>query len=108
MLDDIYPLEDGVKSDYVHSTISNVDSDSPNLWAHTLLSLTYLILALIIMRRFSSKLNFETEDDSARTLMVSYIPRDKCFKNTVTQHFKYVSHPVVNKWFRVVLFLSMI
>ncbi|XP_067941710.1 calcium permeable stress-gated cation channel 1-like [Watersipora subatra] len=75
-------------SSYAHSTISNVNSDSPKLWVHTLMALIFLIIALGFMRRFSATLDIENEEDSARTLMLAYIPKDKCFKNTITQHFK--------------------
>lgn len=79
-------------NDYAHSTISNINADSPKLWVHTLTSVTFLVIALVFMRRFSAKLDIENEEDAARALMVSYIPKDQCFKNTVTQHFKYVVH----------------
>lgn len=65
-----------------------MNTNSPALWAHTLLSLTYLVLALLLLRRFTAKLDLENEDDAAKTLLVSYIPKDMCFKNTILQHFK--------------------
>ena len=75
-------------SDYAFSTISNLNANSPKLWVHTLMSLAFLLIAVGFMRKFSAKLDVENEDDSARTLMVNYIPKDHCFKNVVTQHFK--------------------
>lgn len=75
-------------TDYAHSTISVINTNSPTLWVHTLLALIYGILALVLLRRFTAKLDVENEDDAAKTLMVSYIPKDTCFKNTILQHFK--------------------
>ena len=75
-------------SNYAFATISHVNADSPKLWVHTLMALAFLIIAVVFMRRFSAKLDIENEEDSARALMVSYIPKDKCFKNTIMEHFK--------------------
>lgn len=75
-------------TDYSHSTISNINTNSPKLWVHTLLSVVYLVLALVFMRQFSARLDVENEDDAAKTLMIAYVPKEKCFKNTIMQHFK--------------------
>ncbi|XP_013411385.1 CSC1-like protein 2 isoform X2 [Lingula anatina] len=71
-----------------HTTISNLKLDSTTLWVHAVFSVVFIGLAVYFMRHFSSSLSFEEDDEATRTLMISHIPLDKCFKNTLQQHFQ--------------------
>lgn len=70
-----------------HTTISNINSNSPTLWVHSVLAVVFLIIAVIFMRHFSVNLHYEEDEQATRTLMISNIPKDKCFRNILTQHF---------------------
>ncbi|XP_052700349.1 CSC1-like protein 2 isoform X3 [Crassostrea angulata] len=78
----------GNKTDFGHTTIGNLDPDSPLLWVHAVLAVAFLILLVGLMRHFHVNLEFEEDEQVSRTLMISGIPKDKCFKNQITQHFE--------------------
>ncbi|WAR18222.1 CSCL2-like protein [Mya arenaria] len=78
----------GNATDFGHTTIANLDAKSNLLWIHGLLCIVYLALAVIFMRHFSVNLKFEDDEQVSKTLMVANIPKDKCFKNTIVQHFQ--------------------
>eukprot|EP00105_Crassostrea_gigas_P025532 XP_011446143.1 PREDICTED: CSC1-like protein 2 isoform X3 [Crassostrea gigas] len=78
----------GNKTDFGHTTIGNLDPDSPLLWVHAVLAVAFLILLVGLMRHFRVNLEFEEDEQVSRTLMISGIPKDKCFKNQITQHFE--------------------
>ncbi|XP_052766027.1 calcium permeable stress-gated cation channel 1-like isoform X2 [Mya arenaria] len=77
----------GNATDFGHTTIANLDAKSNLLWIHGLLCIVYLALAVIFMRHFSVNLKFEADEQVSKTLMVANIPKDKCFKNIIVQHF---------------------
>jgi hypothetical protein len=82
-----------------HTTISNISSNSPTLWVHVVLAVVFLIIAVIFMRHFSVNLQYSEDDQTAtRTLMLSNIPKDKCFRNIINQHFQeaYSEAPVLD------------
>ncbi|XP_029637641.1 CSC1-like protein 2 isoform X2 [Octopus sinensis] len=78
----------GNSTDFGHTTIANVDSSSQLLWIHVLLAIIYLMIAVFFMQHFSHSLQFEEDDQVSKTLMISNIPKDKCFKSIVLQHFQ--------------------
>ncbi|WAR18225.1 CSCL1-like protein [Mya arenaria] len=78
----------GNATDFGHTTIANLDAKSNLLWIHGLLCIVYLALAVIFMRHFSVNLKFEADEQVSKTLMVANIPKDKCFKNIIVQHFQ--------------------
>ncbi|XP_074652654.1 mechanosensitive cation channel TMEM63B-like isoform X2 [Tubulanus polymorphus] len=79
---------EGNDQTFGHTTISNVESGSPYLWVHAVLAVLFLIIAVYMMRHFSVNLNYEEDEQATRTLMVSHIPKDQCFKNVILQHFQ--------------------
>lgn len=78
----------GNKTDFGHTTIGNLDPDSPLLWVHAVLAVAFLILLVGLMRHFHVNLEFEEDEQVSRTLMISGIPHDQCFKNQISQHFE--------------------
>lgn len=78
----------GNKTDFGHTTIGNLDPDSPLLWVHAVLAVAFLILLVGLMRHFHVNLEFEEDEQVSRTLMISGIPKDQCFKNQISQHFE--------------------
>ncbi|XP_078315028.1 mechanosensitive cation channel TMEM63B-like isoform X4 [Crassostrea virginica] len=78
----------GNKTDFGHTTIGNLDPDSQLLWVHAVLAVAFLILLVGLMRHFHRNLEFEEDEQVTRTLMISGIPTDKCFKNQISQHFE--------------------
>ncbi|XP_052273053.1 calcium permeable stress-gated cation channel 1-like isoform X2 [Dreissena polymorpha] len=77
----------GNATDLGHTTIANLDSNSNLLWVHVFLCLFYLGLAIGFMRHFSVNLRFEDDEMVSKTLMIANIPKEKCFKNLIVQHF---------------------
>ncbi|XP_064621129.1 calcium permeable stress-gated cation channel 1-like [Lineus longissimus] len=71
-----------------HTTMSNIDTGSATLWVHGVFAVVFLIIAVYMMRHFSVNLQYEDDDQATRTLMVSHIPVDKCFKNIIQQHLR--------------------
>lgn len=71
------------------STMSNLDVSSPLLWIHATGAILYFIAAIMLMRHFTSKLKLDdTDDHVTRTLMVTNIPSQHCFKTSVMEHFR--------------------
>ncbi|XP_040577807.1 calcium permeable stress-gated cation channel 1 isoform X2 [Lepeophtheirus salmonis] len=110
----------GTKADFGHTTISNLRGDDHRLWIHVLLSLLFLPLGILIMKRFSTTL--KTEDGgaciSSRTIMLAKVPRSFCTEPKISAYFYrhhsnleidkiYIARdvskliPLYNKWNRV-------
>ncbi|XP_046401066.1 calcium permeable stress-gated cation channel 1 isoform X1 [Ischnura elegans] len=80
---------EGDETSFGHTTLHNLDPSSPFLWAHVTLSILFLPLGIIIMRRFSISMKFEDGDNNmSRTLMITNIPRAMCDKNDLQRHFR--------------------
>ncbi|KAL3874298.1 hypothetical protein ACJMK2_037336 [Sinanodonta woodiana] len=71
-----------------HTTMANLASDSQLLWVHIGLGAVYLLTAVFMMRHFAANLHFEEDEQVTRTLMISNIPKEKCFKSLIMQHFQ--------------------
>nr|CAD7397451.1 unnamed protein product [Timema poppensis] len=79
----------GDETNFGHTTLSNLDPNSPWLWVHVTLAILYLPLGIIIMRRFSITLKLEEEDAGvSRTLMITNIPRTYCDTADLQRHFR--------------------
>ncbi|XP_048246055.1 CSC1-like protein 2 isoform X2 [Haliotis rufescens] len=78
----------GNASDFGHTTIGNIEPNSPLLWVHALLAVIYLLLVVFMLRHFSVNLEFDEDEQVSRTLMISNIPTNKCFANIMKQHFR--------------------
>lgn len=73
----------------LNKDISSLYFDSsPLLWVHAVLAVAFLILLVGLMRHFHVNLEFEEDEQVSRTLMISGIPKDQCFKNQISQHFE--------------------
>ncbi|XP_061168815.1 CSC1-like protein 2 [Saccostrea echinata] len=78
----------GNETDFGHTTIGNLDPDSPLLWVHAVLAVAFLILLVGLMRHFRVNLQYQEDEQVSRTLMISGIPTNQCYKNQITQHFE--------------------
>ncbi|XP_041352864.1 calcium permeable stress-gated cation channel 1-like isoform X2 [Gigantopelta aegis] len=78
----------GNETDFGHTTIGNVNSDSPLLWVHASFAIIYLLLAVFMLRHFSSRLKYDDEEQVSRTLMIANIAKDKCYVSILKQHFR--------------------
>lgn len=75
-------------TDFGRTTMANVEPSSQILWIHVLLAIIYLLIAVFFMQHFSQNLQFEEDDQVSRTLMLTNLPKDKCFKSIILQHFQ--------------------
>lgn len=78
----------GNATDFGHTTIANLDAGSDLLWIHAILAVLFLALAVIFMRHFSVNLTFDDDEQVSKTLMIANIPKDKCYRNIIMQHFQ--------------------
>lgn len=80
----------GDKTNFGHTTISNLAADAEVLWVHIVLSILFIPLGIYIMRRFSVTLRMEGGDNciSSRTLMFDLIPEKFCKKDLIIRHFQ--------------------
>ncbi|XP_060569118.1 calcium permeable stress-gated cation channel 1-like isoform X3 [Ruditapes philippinarum] len=78
----------GNATDFGHTTIANLDADSNLLWIHAILAVVFLALVVIFMRHFSVNLTFDDDEQVTKTLMIANIPKDKCYRNGIMQHFQ--------------------
>lgn len=79
---------EGDERAFGHTTVSNLDPNSPLLWVHVTLAILYVPLGIYVMRRFSVNLKFEDRDTVSRTLMISNIPRHNCDADDLHRHFR--------------------
>lgn len=78
----------GTSTDFGHTTLANLDSSSNLLWIHACLAVVYFCLAVVFMGHFSKNLRHENDEQVSKSLMISNIPTDKCYKNIIVQHFQ--------------------
>lgn len=79
----------GDKTNFGHTTISNLDPLDNVLWIHIVIAILFMPMGIFIMRRFSVSLRMEEEECvSCRTLMMDGIPRQHCIKDTLIRHLQ--------------------
>ncbi|XP_076464518.1 osmosensitive cation channel TMEM63C-like isoform X2 [Babylonia areolata] len=78
----------GNATEFGHTTIGNLDSESPLLWVHSLFSVLYLVIIICVLHHFHTNLDVEEDEQVSRTLMISNIPQNKCFEETLRLHFQ--------------------
>lgn len=69
-----------------HTTISNLPADSPLLWIHVIVAITYVPLVVLIMRRTSGRNAFKTAP--TRTIMATNISRNDCNRTIIRNYVK--------------------
>ncbi|XP_067007803.2 calcium permeable stress-gated cation channel 1 isoform X2 [Anabrus simplex] len=80
---------EGDEKTFGHTTLHNLDPNSPLLWTHVTLAILYLPLGIIIMRHFSVSMQFEEKETSvSRTLMITNIPKKNCDSADLHRHFR--------------------
>ncbi|KAK3802083.1 hypothetical protein RRG08_049973 [Elysia crispata] len=85
----------GTALDFGHTTIANLKPENPVLWVHAVMAVLYLVIVIAVLRHFSINLDTEENEQVTRTLMVSNIPKNKCFHSPILQHFQ-EAYPEVN------------
>lgn len=81
--------------DFGHTTIANLKPEDPVLWVHAVMAVLYLVIVIAVLRHFSINLDTEEDEQVTRTLVVSNIPKNKCFHTPILQHFQ-EAYPEVN------------
>lgn len=79
---------EGDRAAFGHTTMINLEPKSYLLWIHVLLSVVLLPIGVYFMRHFSVNLKFEENQTISCTLMITDIPKDKCSKSLLVQHFE--------------------
>lgn len=74
------------KHAFGHTTISNLPADSPLLWIHVIVAITYVPLVVLIMRRASGRNAFKTAP--TRTIMATNISRNDCNRTIIRNYVK--------------------
>lgn len=78
----------GDATSFEHTTLVNLEPDSPYLWVHISLAFFFFPVSIVVMRRFSVRLNFtEVSLEISRTIMIENIPKNLC--NTDKELFRY-------------------
>ncbi|XP_076441822.1 osmosensitive cation channel TMEM63C-like isoform X2 [Babylonia areolata] len=78
----------GNATEFGHTTIGNLKSDSPLLWVHSVFSVLYLVIIVFVLHHFHTNLDVEEDEQVSRTLMISNIPKNKCFGENIRLHFQ--------------------
>ncbi|CAG5118580.1 unnamed protein product [Candidula unifasciata] len=78
----------GTAVDFGHTTIGNLRQDNPLLWVHAVMSVLYLVIVIAVLSHFRLNLDVEEDEQVSRTLMISNIPKNKCFHSPILQHFQ--------------------
>lgn len=80
---------EGGRNQFGHTTMANLDPQSPLMWIHVTLAFLFLPLGILFTRRFSKKLDLkEVTTSASRTLMITRVPRRSCHKDTILKHFQ--------------------
>lgn len=85
----------GNATEFGHTTISNLDSNSPLLWVHAVFAVVYLVIIVFVLHHFHANLDVEEDEQVSRTLMISNMPKNKCFSDNIMLHF-HEAYPEVN------------
>ncbi|XP_070577636.1 calcium permeable stress-gated cation channel 1-like isoform X2 [Ptychodera flava] len=81
--------QEGGPQNFGRTTVSNLPTDSPLLWVHTVFSVLYLVIVLAFMRHFTTHLQHREEHDIVtRTLFVVGVPLERTDPALVKQHFQ--------------------
>ncbi|XP_058169902.1 heat shock protein 70 B2-like [Anopheles ziemanni] len=82
----------GDKNSFGHTTLSNLDPNSPTMWVHVFFAIAYVPMVVLIMRRASGRNAFKTAP--TRTIMATNISQGDCSK-TVIRTFLHQLFPEV-------------
>ncbi|XP_059161039.1 CSC1-like protein 2 isoform X3 [Physella acuta] len=78
----------GTAADFGHTTIGNLESNDPILWVHAVMAVVYLVIVIAVLSHFRLNLDVEEDEQVSRTLMISNLPKHKCFHSVMLQHFQ--------------------
>lgn len=70
---------------YARTVVTNMDmgEDADLLWAHAVISVLMLPLALLLMSHFNGKIKSKSDSIARRTLLMRHIPREKVNKESI-------------------------
>jgi len=75
-------------TDFGHTTLSNLNPESPYLWVHITIAFILFPIAIYLMRKFSAELKFRDPDlELTRTLCIENIPVHMCTEELLNRHF---------------------
>jgi len=78
----------GNSTEFGHTTLSNLDPESPFLWVHITIAFLLFPVAIYMMRKFSKDLKFRDPGlELTRTLCVENIPEHMCQDIILRRHF---------------------
>lgn len=69
------------------TTVSNLRPDSSVFWLHTVFAILYCVLMVIVLRHFTNLFEYESKDNSAKTIMITNVPKTVT-ADLITQHFR--------------------
>ena len=69
------------------TTVSNLRPDSSVFWLHTIFAILYCVLMVIVLRHFTNLFEYESKDNSTKTIMITNVPKTVT-ADLITQHFR--------------------
>ncbi|XP_026472424.1 CSC1-like protein 1 [Ctenocephalides felis] len=76
----------GNETSFGHTTVVNLDSDSPWLWSHIIIAMAYVPMFILIMRKCSGRV--PPPKEATRTIMVSNISAADSNKTTIAEYIR--------------------
>lgn len=76
----------GDRNSFGHTTISNLDPESPLMWAHVIFAIAYVPMVVLIMRRASGRNAFKTAP--TRTVMATNVTQPDCDKRVIRTYLQ--------------------
>ena len=80
-------LPEPVKDSFGTTTVSNLIANSNIFWFHTVFAILYTVFMVIVLRKFSEELEFESHNDSKKTSMMTNVPKNVT-SELINQHFR--------------------
>ncbi|KAM4624968.1 calcium permeable stress-gated cation channel 1 [Polymixia lowei] len=69
------------------TTLANVSAKDSCLWLHSIFALIYFLITVLCMTHHSLRLEYREDEKVARTLMITFIPREISDPGLITKHF---------------------
>ncbi|XP_066282930.1 calcium permeable stress-gated cation channel 1-like isoform X1 [Branchiostoma lanceolatum] len=79
--------QEGGPDQFGRTTVSNLQSNNPLLWLHTVFSILYLIAIVLFMRHFTTNLQYREEEHVTRTLFIRNMPIGLTDRELIKKHF---------------------
>ncbi|XP_035657920.1 CSC1-like protein 2 isoform X2 [Branchiostoma floridae] len=79
--------QEGGPDQFGRTTVSNLQSNNPLLWLHTVFSILYLLAIVLFMRHFTTNLQYREEEHVTRTLFIRNMPIGLTDRELIKKHF---------------------